>query len=210
MAITYPLALPTATSIATITLRAINSVAVSRSPFTFKEQVFIHSGKRWEADITLPVMQEDNAEAWVTFLLSLRGQRGTFLLGDPVGATPRGSASGAAGTPVVNGATQTGDTLDIDGCPVSATGYLKAGDYIQLGTGNSSRLYKVLADVDTDGSGQATLDIWPSIVTAPSDGATVVVSGAKGAFRLASNSSEWNINELALYGITFGAVQAIA
>ncbi len=210
MAITYPLSTPSVTGIRQVTFRAVNAVGVSRSPFTFKEQVFAHSGKRWEADITLPTMQAESAEQWVAFLLSLKGQRGTFLLGDPVGATAKGSASTAAGTPVVNGATQTGDTLDIDGCPASATGYLKAGDYIQLGTGNSSRLYKVLSDVDTDGSGQATLDIWPNIINAPTDGATVIVSDAKGAFRLASNSSQWSINELQLYGITFGAIQAVA
>ncbi len=210
MAITYPLATPTITGIRQVTFRAVNAVGVSRSPFTFKEQVFAHSGKRFEADITLPTMQAESAEQWVAFLLSLKGQRGTFLLGDPVGATPKGSASTAAGTPVVNGATQTGDTLDIDGCPVSATNYLKAGDYIQLGTGSSSRLYKVLADVDTDGSGQATIDIWPSVITAPSDGATVIVSNAKGVFRLASNATQWSVNELQLYGITFGAVQAVS
>ena len=102
------------------------------------------------------------------------------LLGDPIGATPRGSASSAPGTPVVNGASQTGDTLSIDGLPASATGYLKAGDYIQLGSGTGAQLYKVLDDVDSNASGEADLTIWPDLRSSPADDATVVVSNAKG------------------------------
>lgn len=209
MAISYPLTLPTASGIAQINLRAVNSVSISESPFTFKQQVISHTGQRWEAEVSMPPMQRADAEQWISFLVSLAGVKGTFLLGDPNASTPRGSASTTPGTPVVNGASQTGDSLTIDGCPTSATGYLKAGDYIQLGGGSSATLHKVLTDVDTNASGQATLDLWPYIRTAPSDDATVVVSNAKGLFRLASNQTDWSINNAAFYGITFPALEAI-
>ena len=209
MAISYPLSLPTASGFARITLRAVNAVSISESPFTFKQQIIAHSGQRWEAEVTLPPLKRADAEEWVGFLMSLNGSKGTFLLNDPIGGTPRGSASSAPGTPVVNGADQTGDSLTIDGCPASATGYLKRGDYIQLGGGSTATLHKVLTDVDTDGSGQATIDIWPYIRNAPADDATVVVSNAKGLFRLATNQTDWSINEAALYGITFAAFEAI-
>tara|TARA_R100000231_G_scaffold2990_2_gene5489 strand:+ start:1252 stop:1881 length:630 start_codon:yes stop_codon:yes gene_type:complete len=209
MAITYPLSTPTNKTIASITLVARNVIGVSTSPFNFKQQVYQYSGQRWEADITLPRMAREDAEQWVAFLMSLYGQKGTFLLGDPLGGTARGSASTAAGTPVVNGASQTGGTLNIDGLPASATGYLKAGDYIQLGSAATSQLYKVLADADSNGSGEASLDIYPNLRSSPADGATVVVSNAKGLFRLASNETSWNINNLAFYGITFGAVESL-
>jgi hypothetical protein len=209
MAITYPLSTPTNKTIASITLVARNVIGVSTSPFNFKQQVYQYSGQRWEADITLPRMAREDAEQWVAFLMSLYGQKGTFLLGDPLGGTARGSASTAAGTPVVNGASQTGGTLNIDGLPASATGYLKAGDYIQLGSAATSQLYKVLADADSNSSGEASLDIYPNLRSSPADGATVVVSNAKGLFRLASNETSWNINNLAFYGITFGAVESL-
>ena len=209
MAITYPLSPPTNKPIASITLVARNVIGVSTSPFNFKQQVYQYSGQRWEADITLPRMAREDAEQWVAFLMSLYGQKGTFLLGDPLGGTARGSASTAAGTPVVNGASQTGGTLNIDGLPASATGYLKAGDYIQLGSAATSQLYKVLADADSNSSGEASLDIYPNLRSSPADGATVVVSNAKGLFRLASNETSWNINNLAFYGITFGAVESL-
>jgi len=209
MAIIYPLTFPTQTGIATVNLHAINAVAISSSPFTYKQQVVAHSGQRWEAEISLPPMKRADAEVWVAFLLSLKGQRGTFLMGDPNCATARGSASTTAGTPVVNGADQTGDTLSIDGLPVSVSGYLLAGDYIQLGGGSSATLHKVLTDVDSNAIGQATIDIWPSIRTAPADNSAIVLSSAVGNFRLATNQSDWSINNASFYGITFPAVEVI-
>jgi hypothetical protein len=173
------------------------------------QQVHKHAGERWEADITLAPMKRDDAEYWVSFLLSLSGAYGTFMLGDPLGGTARGSASTTPGTPVVAGGSQTGSELDIDGCPVSTTGYLKAGDYIQIGTGASARLHKVLADVDTDSSGQATLDIWPALRESPSDNSSVIVSNCKGVFRLSSSITSYDVNQASVYGLTFGAVESL-
>ena len=206
MTISYPLALPTHTGIAQIELRAINAVAYARSPFTFAGQTFAYPGQMWTADLTLPPMKRADAEQWNAWLLSLRGQLGTFLMGDPMGATARGVATG---TPLVNGGSQTGGTLVIDGATNSTSSWLKAGDYIQLGSNGSSRLHKVLADANSDGSGNVTLDIWPHIRVAPADNATVTVSNAKGLFRLSSNEQAFSINESAIYGMTFGAMEAV-
>jgi len=206
MAITYPLSSPTHVKPSNITFRAVNTVGVSQSPFTYQQQAVAHAGQRWEVDVTLPSMARADAEQWVAFLVSLRGRVGTFTLGDPVSATPRGSAGG---TPLVNGASQTGGVLNIDGCTASQTGWLKAGDYIQLGSGGSTTLHKVLQDADSNGSGQVSLDLWPYIRTAPADDLAVVVTNTVGRFRLASNEQNWNINEASIYGLTFGGVEAI-
>lgn len=131
-------------------------------------------------------------------------------MGDPNAAAARGSASSTPGTPVVNGASQTGQSLTVDGLPASASGYLKAGDYIQLGGGSSATLHKVLEDVTSNASGQATLELWPYVRTAPADGATIVVGSTVGVFRLASNQTDWAINNAAIYGITFAAIEAVA
>lgn len=202
MAISYPLTLPNHTGVANITLRAVNQTAISSSPFTYQQQVFNHQGKRWEAEIQLPAMKREDAEQWLAWLLSLKGQVGTFELGDPNGATPRGAIGGS---PVVAGSAQTGGSLDIDGCTTSVTGWLKAGDYVQVGT----QLYKVLQDVNTDSSGAATLELWPNIRTAPLDNDPVTVSNAVGRFRLNSGSQDWSIDTATVYGITFAAVEAI-
>jgi hypothetical protein len=209
LAITYPLSTPTNIGIANIIFSADNATAISQSPFTFAQQVVKHQGERWRASISLPPMKRVDAENWIAFLLTLRGQYGTFLLGDPNGTAPRGSAATTAGTPVVNGTNQTGEDLNIDGLPTSVTGYLLAGDYIQLGSGASSSLYKVLTQVDTNASGQATLTIWPSITTAPADNATITLNNTKSVFRLSSNTASWEINNISSYGITFDCVEAL-
>jgi len=203
----YPLNLP-AGGIASVRLIARDAVGVSVSPFTGTQQIFRHQGQTWEADISLPPMTRDESESWASFLLRLRGQYGTFLLGDPNAATPRGSASATPGTPVVNGASQIGDELNIDGLPASATGYLKAGDYIQIGSASTATLHKVLEDVNSNASGEATLNLWPRVRTAPNDNDPITVSNAKGVFRLAANDSGWTINQAGIYSITFGAVEA--
>lgn len=205
MAISYPLSMPAEPCPQSVEFRAINAVAVSRSPFTFAQQVHAYPGQAWQADITLPPMQRAKAEAWIAFLIALRGSFGTFLLGDPRGEVPRGLAATFPGAPTVSSAS--GGSVSITGASANKANWLRAGDYIQLGSGASATLHKVLENVSTSSSGGATLEIWPH-VRGTASGA-VTVSGAKGVFRLASNETSWSSNQLAHYGITFGAVEAI-
>ena len=206
MAISYPRVLPTNIGFAQVTLRAVNQTSMTMSPFTYKQQIYNHSGQRWEAECQVPPLKRDDAEEWIAWLLSLNGRAGTFLMGDPLGDTARGTLGG---TPVVNGADQVGNSLTIDGCSNSITNWIKAGDYVQLGSASTATLHKILQNVNTNASGQATLDIWPSMRTAPADGSTIVTSNAVGRFRLNSGQQDWTINNISSYGITFAAVEAI-
>ena len=208
MAVSYPLSLPTVTGIRNVHIRSINSVNYSRSPLTFEGQVQANAGQMWAADVSLPPMKRANAAVWVAWLTSLRGQYGTFLMGDPLCATAQGSARGTD-IVTVNGAGQTGETLNITSNQLSATDYLKAGDYIQLGSAATATLHKVLEDVNTDASGNAALSLWPHIRTAPANGAAVTVENTVGRWRLDSNQSEWSVNEEAIYGMRFSATEAI-
>jgi hypothetical protein len=209
MAISYPLSLPTSIGIAQIELRATNAVAVSKSPFTFSTQVYAYSGKSWQADVTLPSIRRDLAEEWVAWLISLKGQLGTFYLGDPNATTPRGSARDTD-TILINGAPSIGsDTISIDSAPASQTGYLKAGDYLQVNQGEDRQLFKVLTDTDTNGSGEATVDVWPDVRKTILNNAAVTVENTKGIFRLSTNEQAFSINEASFYGITFGAMEAL-
>ena len=82
------------------------------------------------------------------------------------------------GTPLANSAAvQTGASILIDGCTASVTGYFLEGDVIQFAgvyavnplnyqTLTYLQDFVVTADVDSDGSGEATVPISPSIVTA--------------------------------------------
>lgn len=203
MAITYPLTMPTS-DIRSIQWEAGDNVAISASPFTNYEQTHRHPGHDLSAVVTLPPLKQDDAEEWIAFLLSLRGQEGSFFMGDPLNTSARGSAGG---TPLVNGADQVGDELTIDGAAVSQTGWLKAGDYINIGSVTDGAWHRVLVDVDTDSSGGATLDLWPSINIAPADNAAIITSNTKGIFRLAVNKATWSVSEASIYGLSFPVKQ---
>jgi len=194
MALSYPLATPTSIGIESIELRAVNAVAVSQSPFTYKQQIVSHGGQKWEASVNIPSVRRDEAAQWKALLVGLKGQRGTFLLGDPDYATPQGTVSAC---------TLSGSAGD-ESVTVEMTGTLLAGDYIQLGSESSAKLHQVLVDQDGDGS----LEIWPAL-RSDYTSATVTFNSAKGVFRLATNISSWSINNASTYGISFEAVEAI-
>ncbi len=209
MSINYPLSLPTSNAIQGIELRAINSVAYSRSPFTFSGQVYAYPGQTWQADVTLKPMKRADAEDWVSWLVSLKGQLGRFYLGDPLAALPRGSARDAD-TVTVNGTTSSGSSvINIQSAPLSESNYLMAGDYIQIGSDTSRQLFKVLQNASTDGSGNASIDVWPDVRSQIDSGSAITFESAKGIFRLSSNQQSWSINEASIYGITFGAMAVI-
>ena len=194
MSISYPLNTPTNIGIANITLSAENAVAISQSPFTFQQQVVAHPGQRWAASISLPPMKRQDAEAWVAFLLSLYGQVGTFLLSDPNCPAPRGTATSATLTGTAGSTSPT----------ITMTGTLLAGDYISLGSGATARLHKVVQDR----SGTGVVEIWPALRSTYTD-AAVDLTEAKGRFRLKDNITQWSINEISSYGITFDCVEAL-
>jgi len=194
MAISYPLATPTTIGIESIELRAVNAVAISQSPFTFQQQVISHGGQKWEASVSIPPVRRDLAAPWKAMLTALKGQTGTFLLGDPDYATPQGT---------VTSCVLTGSAGD-ETASVVMTGSLLAGDYIQLGTGSSSRLHQVLVDKTGNGS----LEIWPALRSDYTD-ASVTFNAAKGVFRLSGNMTSWSINNASAYSISFEAVESI-
>jgi len=200
---TYPVTMPTAVAPRQTNWRIQRVVGATQSIYTGAMQVYQYQGEWWECDITMPPMRTANARQFVAFLVSLRGQYGSLYLGDWDARTPLGTASSSAGTPLVNGADQTGNTLVCDGAPASQTGYLKAGDYIQIGSGSDQKLHMVTADSNSDGSGNFTLSIEPALRSSPANNTALTVSNTKGVFRLASSSTEWDTNAGSTYGVSF-------
>jgi len=177
-------------------------VAQSISPFSLVTQEQEHDGQALEMAMQLPPMKRAQAEEWVAFLLRLHGKRGTFYMTPPGGGTPRGSI---LGTPMVSGPSQTGDVLVVDGWTPSATGVLLAGDWIQLGTGATSRVHKVLENADASAGGVTSLRLWPSLRESPGNNSAVVVTNPVGVFKLLSNDAQWDVGLAQVYGISLAA-----
>lgn len=195
MSISYPLTAPVDTiGIAQIQITPRNAVAISRSPFTFSTQVHAYSGQAWDANVTVANCKREEASEWTSFLTALRGQFGTFLLGDPDGASPQGTS---------NSATITG-TSGSGSVSVTMSGSLLAGDYIQLGLASDATLHKVIQDQ----TGNGTLEIWPALRKNRSDVSATLIN-PRGLFRLTTNSPSWTINSNSSYNISFQAIEAI-
>ncbi|MEH6478336.1 MAG: hypothetical protein V7727_21775 [Sneathiella sp.] len=183
MSFSFPLPLPTVTGVSALNNRPSVAEAISISPFTKSQEILDYQGQLLEYDVSVPAMERDAAEEWKTFFLMLDGSSGTFLMRPDDVYDPRGVATGV---PVVAGADQKGKSLITSGWTVSTTNILRKGDCISLGTGESTRLHKVLTDTDSDVSGNATLDIWPQLRSSPTDLAVIDVSILKGVFNLTS------------------------
>jgi hypothetical protein len=201
----YPLTLPTVTGIKTQNFGLTRTISISQSPFTKQEQVYQHQGEQWKATFTLPPMKKESAAIWLAFLMSLRGRRGTFRMGDQDRKTIQGTATG---TVLVNGAAQTGNAINLDGFTASRANVFLAGDYIQI----NSYLYMVSANVTANGSGEATVYVEPSLRTgieAINDNTTVVYTNTTTLMRLDTNFTNWDSNHVSVYGISFACSEAL-
>lgn len=204
MAITYPLNFPSTLTVSSITIAPKNAVEESRSPFTFQSQVYNLGGEMFTISGTLPLMTKEQAEEYVSFLFKLKGKYGSFLFPIPI-STPRGVATG---TPLVKGGGQTGNSLIIDGMTPSTTNIFRAGDWINLGSGLTTRLHKILNDANTNGSGEVTVDLWPALRESPSDNAPVTVTNCKAHLRL-DNDYGYSIDTNKHYFLEFAASEVI-
>ncbi len=142
------------TLVTSLERRLVTSVAEARSPFTGTSQIQDWGASWWEYQIEMAVSQGANARRLSAFFTALGGLRGRFLFADPSIEVPL-----AVGTPYVTAAQSAGaSTLQTAGWGLG----LRAGDFFQLGTDATTRLYQVTEDVTPVGS-EATLAFVPPL-----------------------------------------------
>jgi hypothetical protein len=173
------------------------------SPFNQATQTIELTGARWKATYTTPPLSYAQAAAIKAFLVKLRGGANTFNAYDPDGKTARGTPTG---TPLVNGGSQTGNSLIIDGCTPNITGWLKEGDYFAV----NGELKMIIADVNSNGSGEATLTFEPSLRASPANNAPITVSSATCEMMLMSDDeAQWDSDENKVTRITFSGIEKL-
>lgn len=128
-------------------------------------------------------------------------------------ATPYIPTSGAtvsrpAGI-TVDGASQTGATLLTQGFTRNEVNAVRAGDYLQLGTGTSSRLHKIVADANSNELGEVLIEIEPPLRSSPANADSVTIPNARGAFRLVDNAVNWAGDFSSVQSISFEFVEAL-
>ncbi len=175
-----------------------------RSPLDGTVQTLELTGARWRANYELPPMKRVQAAAWTAFLTELLGSAGRFFGFDPDARSPRGSG---LGSPLVNGAGQTGKGLIVDGWSELETGLLLPGDYFEVG----GELKMATAPAASDSSGEATLAFTPPLRASPADGAALTLVDPKVTMMLADDEQAfWDADRASLYGISFAGVEVFA
>ena len=196
MAISYPLTPPAGIRIASLRFSAISAVARNISPFTFSSQSYNWTGTMLSGDVECPPMNRADAEELIGFLIM--AARGTFYFRDYANGTQRGNMSS---NPKLDGAHAANTTtITIDG----GSGSWAVGDYIQLGTGSSSKLHKI-----TQVNSSTSYEIFPLLRTTYPDDAAIVYSNAVGVFRLSNTTCDWSIDTAKKYGLNFSIFESI-
>lgn len=176
----------------------INFTAIFRDPFKGTISTRDRDGEHWRVQCAYENLSDDRRRQLLSFLLKLNGSQHRFRMRD--WSYARGGAGG--GAPQVAGAGQTGKNLVIDGAPASTTGWLLAGD--QIGVGDF--LHSVDEDVDTDGSGNATIIVTPRIFVAPNDNDAVEIDSPTNLFVLDQGSldirSQSNTSSVSFNGVS--------
>ena len=187
---------------ASMEFTANDVVSVNISPFSGQQQVQNWQAAWLEASVSLPPLTNQQAQAWIAFMMSLQGQANVFQLGDPIAVAPSGTG---AGVPQVNGGNQSGFALQTKGWSPNAAVVLLPGDWLQIGY----RLYRNLGIVNADAGGQAPLSIWPQLREPPVDGAPITLTNTKGLWRLKSNARKWSASTARIYGMQFEIREAL-
>lgn len=169
------------------------------SPLSGTVQTLELVGARWIFTYELPGMKRVTAAAWQALFVGANGRAGRIFAFDPDAKTPRGTWAGA---PLVNGASQTGLSLILDGFTAAAT--VKSGDYFQVGT----ELKMLTADGTADGSGNLTVSFAPSLRASPADNAPVTSSNPQCiAMLVDDNQAAWDADAISVFGINFSLIE---
>ena len=185
----------------TNTFELVANTRTFQSPLTNAIQTSSRKGSLWRASLQFNNLSGADRKVMQAFLVKLNGQEHRFTLHDH-SHTRRGAGGG---TLRVNGGTQSGTSLVCDGATASVANYLRSGDYISF----NNELHMVVADANSDGSGNITLSIAPPIRKTPADDTLVdyTVPGS-GVFLLAGPAA-WQTTPSITSSFTIEAVEDV-
>lgn len=154
---------------------------VARSGAIQEEQ---RAGRRWLLTMDFSNLKQADRNLLQGFIVQVLGNGDNFTVYDH---SYRMQGAGG-GTPVTSGSTAAGATsLSLSGGPTSQTDYLNAGDQFEVG----GELKMVTEDVDTDGSGNATITFMPETRGAIASASGITLTNPTGIFRFVPREIGW-------------------
>ena len=146
-------------------------------------------GQRFRLTVKFPTMSRSEFAPILAFIMKQRSQLESFQFTPPTLDDSQGSASTVIS---VNGSHTAGDnTITVDGMGNNLTGVLKAGDFVRF-TGQT-KVYMVVEDLNSNGSGAGTLTIEPPIRSALSDNTVLIYTNVDFTVGLTNDIQEFNL-----------------
>jgi len=184
--------LPTSPAFSSLIVQSVQPTFISRS-ISGRRQARQTHGQYFKMIASFPPMTRAEFAPINAFITKQRGQYESFQVVPPVLNAGLGSP---AGTPLVNGASQTGRSVVTDGWSASIT-IFKAGDFVKFA--NHDKVYTVTADASSDGSGNATISIEPALVTSPATDSAITYTSVPFTVALRSGIQEFDTGTSGLF-----------
>lgn len=159
-------------------------------------------GARWSVSMTFGSREGKAARRLQGFLAGLKGRAGRFYV-TPADWQPLGSPSG---TGLVATNTAAGaSSIPTDGWTASVTELFCAGDYFEV----NGELKKLTADVNSDGTGLATLNFAPPLRKSVTDGMQIRYTEPRAVMMLSADKTSWQVRTPVVYGLTLDGTEAL-
>lgn len=167
-------------------IRTQTQQTTSLSNRTFRNAV---GTTQFTVTASYPTMTRTEFKPVMAFIAQCRGPLNEFDIQIPEISEATGTVSGSLTQ--VNGTHAAGDsTIDVDGLAASTT-VLKAGDVIRFE--NHTKVYMLTADLTSDSSGEATMNITPGLITGLSNNELVTIDDVPFRMRLANDVQEMSL-----------------
>mgnify|MGYP001819991860 FL=1 len=165
-------------------LQYVSNTDSFRSPTTGAIQTVDRGGEHLVLTLTYNSLKTADRALLIGFIAKMNGMQHRVTL--PFHAVDNQGAFG--GTPIVNGASQTGNTLTVSGGSLSTTGWIKAGDVFSV----NGEMKIATLDANTDGAGAITLTFSPRLRASPPNSDPIETTAPSGLFMLADSTQSWN------------------
>jgi hypothetical protein len=191
-----PILLPSTPLAASITPQLVDFGAVITPPLGGEQQRLNRLGNRWALTVQLPPMKiEPAGREWIAALNEAVTDSAVF-------AFPQVDfAVGTPGATLVNGANQTGSTINLDG--FSANYPIRKGQFFSIIIGGRRFLYQSRADIAASAGGVVALPITPMIRKSPADNAVCEFAAPMIEGFLQGQGNQWTVDLARTVGLEF-------
>ncbi len=171
---------------------------------SMKRQTRFTGIQRWGWRLAFPPMLRDDAADLFAFLAKQNGQGETWTLpAPPPHDSPRGVATG---TPLAAGVAAVGDTaIATDGWTPTITGIMRPMDFLRFS--GHSKVYQVNDSADSDGSGAATLNIFPPLLEPLADNEGITVANVNFEVALLTDILRIGIEPIIYSGLNIEVIE---